>query len=118
MNPKNARRGTSTAHGPAIKLLDAVIRLRPDYIEGWNRRATLYYLKGDYARSLQDIQQVLAREPRHFGALAGLGTILQEIGEDKAALEAFRRALAVDPHLEGIADKVNALAETVEGRDI
>ena len=64
----------------ALKLLDAVIKLRPDYIEAWNRRATIYYLKNDYAHSLQDIRQVLAREPRHFGALAGLGMIMQELG--------------------------------------
>ena len=57
--------------GVALKLLDAVVKLRPDYIEGWNRRATLYYLQNDYGHSLQDIEQVLVREPRHFGALAG-----------------------------------------------
>src|SRR6201992_223921 len=57
----------------ALKLLDATIKLRPDYVEAWNRRATLYYVKNDFARSLADIQQVLIREPRHFGALAGLG---------------------------------------------
>ena len=68
----------------ALKLLDAVVRLRPDYVEGWNRRATLYYLKNDYAHSLEDIQQVLVREPRHFGALAGLGMIMQDIGDENA----------------------------------
>lgn len=102
----------------AIKLLNAVVELRPDYVEGWNRRATIFYMKKEYGPALADIRQVLAREPRHFGALAGLGSILQDIGEDRAALEAFRRALAVDPHLEGVADKVKALAEKVEGRDI
>src|SRR6201996_3486967 len=51
----------------ALKLLDATIKLRPDYVEAWNRRATLYYMKNDYAHSLADIQQVLIREPRHFG---------------------------------------------------
>jgi tetratricopeptide (TPR) repeat protein len=86
----------------ALKLLDAVVKLRPDYVEGWNRRATLYYLQNDYTRSLEDIQQVLAREPRHFGALAGLGMIMQELGDDKRALDAFRKALAVDPHLEKV----------------
>jgi tetratricopeptide (TPR) repeat protein len=102
----------------AIKLLDAVVELTPDYVEGWNRRATIFYMKKEYGPAIADIRQVLAREPRHFGALAGLGTILQDIGEDKAALEAYRRALAVDPHLEGVADKVKSLAEKVEGRDI
>jgi tetratricopeptide (TPR) repeat protein len=102
----------------AIQLLDAVIEIKPDYIEAWNRRATIFYTRKQYGLALADIRQVLAREPRHFGALAGLGTILQDIGEDKGALEAFRRALAVDPHLEGVADKVKTLAEKVEGRDI
>ncbi|MBB4261777.1 MULTISPECIES: tetratricopeptide repeat protein [unclassified Bradyrhizobium] len=102
----------------AIKLLDSVIKLRPDYIEAWNRRATLYYMQNDYGRSLADIQQVLIREPRHFGALAGLGMIMQEVGDEKRALEAYRKALAVNPHLEKIPDQVKALTEKVEGRDI
>jgi tetratricopeptide (TPR) repeat protein len=102
----------------ALKLLDSVIKLRPDYVEGWNRRATLYYLKNDYARSLEDIEQVLAREPRHFGALAGLGMIMQDLGDEKRALDAFRRALAVNPHLEKVPELVKSLTEKVEGRDI
>ena len=102
----------------ALKVLDSLIRLRPDYTEAWNRRATIYYLKNDYVRSMQDIQQVLAREPRHFGALAGLGMIMQEVGDDKRALEAFRKALAVHPHLEKVPDLVKSLTEKVEGRDI
>ena len=102
----------------ALKLLDSVIKLRPDYIEGWNRRATLYYVKNDYARSLADIKEVLTREPRHFGALAGLGMIMQELGEERRALEAFRKALAINPRLERIPDLVKTLTEKVEGRDI
>jgi len=102
----------------ALKLLDATIKLRPDYVEAWNRRATLYYLKNDYARSLADIQQVLTREPRHFGALAGLGMIMQDLGDDKRALDAFRKALAVNPHLEKVPELVKTLTEKVEGRDI
>ena len=102
----------------ALKLLDAVIKLRPDYVEGWNRRATLYYLQNDYAHSLEDIAQVLAREPRHFGALAGLGMIMQDLGDDKRALDAFRKALAVNPYLEKVPELVKTLTEKVEGRDI
>jgi len=102
----------------ALKLLDAVIKLRPDYVEAWNRRATLYYLQNDYSRSLADIQQVLAREPRHFGALAGLGMIMQDLGDDKRALDAFRKALEVNPHLEKVPELVKTLSEKVEGRDI
>lgn len=102
----------------AIKLLDAIIKLRPDYIEAWNRRATLYYLQNNYGKSLSDIQQVLLREPRHFGALAGLGMIMQDLGDDKHALDAFRKALAINPHLDRIPDLVKSLSEKVEGRDI
>src|ERR1700687_3831833 len=102
----------------ALKLLDAVVKLRPDYVEAWNRRATLYYLKNDYAHSLQDIEQVLVREPRHFGALAGLGMIMQDLGDEKRALDAFRKALAVNPHLEKVPELVKSLSEKVEGRDI
>src|SRR5215468_5935414 len=102
----------------ALKLLDAIIKLRPDYVEAWNRRATVYYLQNNYARSLADIEQVLVREPRHFGALAGLGMIMQDIGDDKRALDAFRKALAVNPHLEKVPELVKTLSEKVEGRDI
>lgn len=102
----------------AIKLLDAVVKLRPDYVEGWNRRATIYYLQNEYARSLGDIEQVLSREPRHFGALAGLGMIMQELGDDKRALDAFRQALAINPHLDKVPELVKTLSEKVEGRDI
>src|ERR1700687_1835008 len=92
-----------------IKLLTAIIEIKPDYIEAWNRRATLYYMKKDFDRSLGDIHEVLKREPRHFGALSGLGMIMQEVGDDKHALDAFRRALAGHPRLEHIPDLVKQL---------
>jgi tetratricopeptide (TPR) repeat protein len=102
----------------AIKLLDAIIEIKPDYVEAWNRRATLFFLRKDYSRSMADIRQVLTREPRHFGALSGLGMIFQDIGDNKDALDAFRRALAVHPHLQGIPDRIKILTDKVEGRDI
>src|SRR6266478_4374704 len=102
----------------AIKLLNAVIDVRPDFTEAWNRRATIYYLKKDFGRSLADIHEVLAREPRHFGALSGLGIILQELGDERHALDAFRRALAIHPRLERIPALVKKLTEQVDGREI
>jgi tetratricopeptide (TPR) repeat protein len=102
----------------ALKLLDALVKLRPDWVEAWNRRATLYYLQNDYGRSLQDIQQVLIREPRHFGALAGLGMIMQDLGDNRRALDAFRKALAINPHMDKVPELVKTLSEKVEGRDI
>jgi tetratricopeptide (TPR) repeat protein len=102
----------------ALKLLDSIIELKPDYVEAWNRRATIYYIQKDYVRSMADIRQVLALEPRHFGAISGLGMILQEYGDDKRALDAFRRAVEVHPHLQKIPDMIKSLTEKVEGRPI
>jgi tetratricopeptide (TPR) repeat protein len=102
----------------AVKLLDAIVKVKPDYVEAWNRRATIYYMKKDYGHALADIRQVLKREPRHFGALAGFGLILQDIGDDRQALEVYRRALALYPRMERIPDLVKTLQEKVEGRDI
>jgi tetratricopeptide (TPR) repeat protein len=102
----------------AIKLLDSIIKIKPDYTEAFNRRATVYYMKKDFNRSLEDIRQVLAREPRHFGALAGLGLIMQDLGDDKRALEIYRKALAIHPRLPRVPDLIKTLTEKVEGRDI
>ena len=102
----------------AIQLLGSIIEIKPDYIEAWNRRATLFFALKDYGRAMADIQEVLNREPRHFGALAGLGMILEEVGENKQALDAYRKALAVNPHMQKIPEQVKGLAEKVEGRDI
>jgi len=102
----------------AIRLLNAIIDMRPNFIEAWNRRATLYYMRKDFTRAIGDIREVLAREPRHFGALAGLGIILQEFGDDKRALDAFRRALAIHPHIERVPDMVKRLSDKIDGREI
>jgi tetratricopeptide (TPR) repeat protein len=101
-----------------IQILDSIIEIKPDYIEAWNRRATLYFLKKDYGRAFSDITEVLSREPRHFGALSGLGLIMQEMGDDKTALKVYRRALEVHPRLQRIPDIVKTLTEKVEGRPI
>jgi tetratricopeptide (TPR) repeat protein len=102
----------------AIQLLDAIIKVKPDYVEAWNRRATIYYMKKDYGHALADIREVLKREPRHFGALAGFGLIMQDIGDDKQALEVYRRVLTLYPRMERIPDLVKTLQSKVEGRDI
>ena len=75
----------------AVKLLNAIIKIKPSYVEAWNQRATIYYKERRYGRAIADISQVLKREPRHFGALSGLGMIFQDIGDDEEALEAFRQ---------------------------
>ena len=102
----------------AIKLLTAIIDIKPDYVEAWNRRATLQFHQRNYGAAMADLSQVLRREPRHFGAWAGLGMILQDIGDDRRALEAFRHAIALHPRMERIPDLVKKLTESVEGRPI
>jgi tetratricopeptide (TPR) repeat protein len=102
----------------AVELLDKIVLLRPDYVEAWNRRATIHFMRKDFTRSIEDIRQVLAREPRHFGALAGLGMIMQELGDDKRALEVYRKAVEINPHMQRIPDLIKSLTEKVEGRDI
>jgi hypothetical protein len=67
---------------------------------------------------MADLRMALAREPRHFASLAGLGVILKDIGRDKLALDAFRRAVALYPHIKGIPELIKRLEVTVEGREI
>lgn len=106
------------SHGLALQYLDTVVTLRPEFAEGWNMRATVYYLLDEYDLSIADIEQVLSLQPRHFGALTGLGTIFRELEQPKQALEVFRRALVVNPYLESARESVRKLEQEVEGREI
>lgn len=85
--------------GLALPILDDIVARAPLWAEAWNKRATVLFLLGEYDRSLADIDRVLALEPRHFGALAGIGFIRMSQGESRQALKALRRALAVNPFL-------------------
>ena len=102
----------------AIRLLDAVLTVAPDYLDAWSKRATVFYLKQDFADSLTDLRQVVAREPRHYGAWAGIAVIAKEVGDEKHALEATRRALAIYPQLDQMKDLEKELSLKVEGRPI
>lgn len=102
----------------ALEIMDAVVEIAPDYTEGWNRRATLLYLSDQFGESMLDIKKVLELEPRHFGALSGLGVIMRELGNDQGALSAFREALKYHPFLSDALDAVKELSESVEGRGI
>ncbi len=102
----------------AISLLDSVVDLAPGYAEAFNRRATIYFIKKDYERSMLDIREVLNHEPRHFNAWSGLGRILQDVGYKKRALAAYRKAIELNPHLDGIKRQIETLSVEVEGRDI
>ncbi|MEM7060007.1 MAG: tetratricopeptide repeat protein [Pseudomonadota bacterium] len=100
----------------ALLHLNDLTRLAPEFAEGWNKRATLYFIREEYGRSLEDIAQTLRREPRHFGALSGLGIILDRIGDKEGALEAYRRAIKIHPHLPGANEGIRKLAKEVEGQ--
>ena len=102
----------------ALDILDQVILLDPDFVEGWNKRATVHFLMKAYGKSIADIQHTLALEPRHFGALAGFGMILRDIGEDRLAVDAFRKALAVHPQLKNARDALESLEAKIGGEDI
>lgn len=102
----------------AIAILDAIVELAPNYAEGWNKRATVLYVQGHLVASLRDIDKALDLEPRHFGALSGLGLIKRAQGKDKAALAAYRRALHIHPFLTGAREAVKELKVKVEGKGI
>ena len=100
----------------ALDFLDRVVIMQPDFAEGWNKRATVHFLMEDFGRSLDDIAHVLALEPRHFGALSGLGMILQSMEETERAKIAFEQALAVNPHLDDVREALEALRALDEGQ--
>lgn len=102
----------------ALDLLDQVIVLAPDYAEGWNRRATVHYLLGNHAKSMSDINRVLQLEPRHFGALSGMGAILLAAGNERMALRAFQRSLEIYPADTGTQQRVIELEEELAGDPI
>jgi tetratricopeptide (TPR) repeat protein len=102
----------------AMKLLNAAVELQPDYAEAWNRRAYVYYLDNDYKRALGDLRRVLALEPRHYKALEGLGNLLLQLGEKKAALDAYESALKVNPNLPNVRSSRDELKVQVEGQGI
>lgn len=93
----------------ALSTFDALVDLAPDFAEAWNKRATVHYLMGNLDESVADIEQTLRLEPRHFGALSGLGLIYQEVEQWDAALRAYEAALKVNPHLATVRASVEAL---------
>ena len=102
----------------AQQMLDKTIELEPDWTEAWNKRATVRFLAGDLDGSMADIDQVLKREPRHFGALTGMAAILRKTGFDAQALAVFRKVLALYPAQPELAAQVEKLKTEVEGREL
>jgi len=97
----------------AIETFSEIIRRKPDFAEGWNKRATLYYLVGEFEKSLADCDEVMQRNPVHFGALSGYGLIYLRLRQPERALPYFERALAVNPNLDQIQAAVEALREAL-----
>ena len=98
----------------ALRSFDSMVELAPEFAEGWNKQATLYYLMGAYQNSLDDIVRTLELEPRHFGALSGRGMILHDLGRNEEALTAFEAALDVNPQMPGARVNVEALRKLLE----
>lgn len=101
----------------AMRAFDTVVERAPDFAEGWNKRATVRYALGDLAGSLQDIRRTLALEPRHFGALSGLGLVRLAQDKPAEALAAFEAALKIHPNLPGL-EEIEALREQVHGKPL
>jgi tetratricopeptide (TPR) repeat protein len=102
-------------HGLALQYFDRLVERAPEFAEGWNKRATVHYLMDDYEASVLDIERTLELEPRHFGALSGLGMIYDAIGKPAAALRSFEAAVAINPHLDGTRQRIDELRRQLRG---
>lgn len=105
-------------YGAAIEHLTVLVETAPDFAEGWNARATAYYKAGLVGPALADIARTLTLEPRHFGALTGLGLIFEETGDVEAAIQAYEAALAIHPHRADLGEVVERLEEELQGEAI
>lgn len=99
-----------------IATFTRIIELKPDFAEGWNKRATLYFLTGEYRKSLADCAQVVKRNPYHFGALSGYGQIYLRLEDYARALDYFRRALEVNPNMAVVRLNIQLLEQLIEQR--
>jgi len=102
----------------ALEILDATVELAPDDAEAWHRRATVHYLQKDYELALADLRHALDIDPKHYNAINDLGVVLQALGAKKEALQAFRKALEVNPFLDDARQAVESLSREDEGQDI
>ncbi len=99
----------------ALDFLDQIIVLKPTFAEGWNRRATIHYMMNNYSKSMVDIQKTLELEPRHFGALSGMGAIFLDLKRNEQALQAYEKVLEVYPLLRDVQSQVGILEEQLAG---
>ena len=105
-------------YSDALKILDAEIAFLPDWAEGWNARATARYLDDDYNGSMADIAQTLKREPKHIGALMGMGMILQARGKKEDALQVYNRVLEIAPHWRNAQEAADKLKAALAGSEL
>lgn len=103
-------------HDAALRILTQVVQEKPQFAEGWNRRATVYFLAGELKKSIADCDEVLKRNPQHFGALSGLGQIHLQLEDEATALQWFRRALEVNPNMLSVEMTVKMLEERLRAR--
>jgi tetratricopeptide (TPR) repeat protein len=94
----------------ALEAFNTAVKLKPDFAEAWNKRATLYYLLRRYPESISDIERTLELEPRHFGAISGLALIREAQNEPFAALEALKRASEIHPQLRNLGEWIQRLS--------
>ena len=100
----------------AADTFSRVIAMRPGFTEAWNKRATVYFLLGEDELSLKDCDEVLKRNPQHFGVLAGYGQIYLRMGDLQRALDYFEQALAINPNMSGVQASIDALREIMVKR--
>jgi tetratricopeptide (TPR) repeat protein len=105
-------------NGAALDFLDQVVVLKPDFAEGWNRRATLHFAMNNYSKSMVDIEKTLELEPRHFGALAGMGMIFLTLDQKEQALAVYQKALEVYPLMRDVQKTVGELEDQLAGSRI
>ena len=102
----------------SLSHFDKIVRRDPGFAEGWNKRATVYYLMGQFDASVADIRKTLSLEPRHFGALSGMGLIYDALGKTDAAIKVWRKALEINPHMAGIRHRIEEIRVGEKGKPI
>lgn len=106
------------AYEKALEHLTDLIRLAPDFAEGWNARATVWFLMDDYPNALADVAEVLQREPRHFGAIEGMALIFERLNQEEKAYAAWQAALKINPHLPAASEAVERLGKKLGPRNL
>ena len=106
-----------SALGEALATFSEIVRRKPAFAEGWNKRATIYFLLGETEKSLKDCAEVLKRNPKHFGALSGAGQIHLQLDNPRRALDFFRKAIEVNPNLDGPAQVIPLIEQRLRDDD-